>query len=138
MREVEFRKTDNTSVFSVPGLTILDGRSFVRQRYAEKSYQKLGGPCCIHFQKSEGSNRPTKSRRSARTRAPIGTGDSSFCSHDNSLHSMCRHRRPISTRVRVIRIPTIGGPFCILLPYCSDVDFPLFPPLSPTPQISPD
>ena len=43
--------------------------------------------------------------------------DSSFCSHDNSLHSMCRHRGPISTRVHVIRIPTIGGPFCILLPY---------------------
>ncbi len=112
-------KTDSTSVFAVPYLTILDGRSSVRQHYAEKSYPKLGGPCCIHFQKSEGSNRPTKNRRPARTRAPIRTGDSSLYSHDNSQHSTCRHHSSISTRARVILIPTIGGPFCILLPKMS-------------------
>ena len=116
VREAEFRKTDSTSVFAVPDLTILLRHSSIRQRCTEKFYPKLGCPCCIHFQNFEGSNRPTKSGRPGRTRAPIGTGDSSFCSHDNSLHSTCRHRGPISTRVRVIRISTLGCPFCILLP----------------------
>jgi len=126
VRETEFQKTDSSSVFTVPDLTILSGHSLLHwQRCIEKSYSKLSGPCCVHFQKSENSNRPTKNRRPVRTRAPSGTGDSSFCFHKNFLHSTCRQRGPIFTRARVIRIPTLGGPFCILLfyvkPSCSSI-----------------